>query len=251
MDAEELLDPEWKKLVLPVILTSIMVFSIFGLYNIRMSGIDQTAVEETRHRMVDMVNGHIQEEAYNNTVEPPEADDPVGEWMSDPVNIVSAGSLFVVYQTPLFLLEPGDPLLVSGSSATIFTGEDGYFLSTEIPAGQIKIMYQEQRIEELNGKAANQSINSTEYRERMNRLKDLELNESMARQVSEMDSEVTGAAGIAMVKDAPDLADIYLEKGFHEIQFHHFVPGLIVTFVFWYLVSAVLVESFRRIRELV
>lgn len=229
-----------------------MISAVFGLYNIRMSGIDEDVTDESREMMLNITLAFGEEEYYNISRQPPSDQENLAEkWLENPVNMVSAGSLWAVYNTPPFFIEPGGSVLSSSQTSFLKTSE-GYFLSREIPESLIKIMYQSSRVKELNEKAANDSLSLEDWRTEIEKLRAIEMNETVAREVSKMNTE-DSAKGVAYINDyrAPQLAEIYLEKGFKEVKWYHFLPGIAATIVIWYFINSVLVEFAAAIRELV
>lgn len=258
MELQKIFSSEWKKLVLPSLAVFFMLFSILGLYNIRATGIDaevtQTSFESIHNRGVE----YGEKFAYNISMNQSRTDieKPAQEWMQNPVNFASVGSIFAVYWSPTFLLEPSDTLLLENPDSTFFKPSQGYFLSREVPETLLKIRYTGLKSQQVMLEANRTNMSLSTYRERMNRIGNVTLNDSVVRELEQLrnQSRPLGdptAGVVGNLEGGFDLRDVYLDQGFQEVQWYHFAPGLIATFVFWFVVNALMVESVRKVRELV
>lgn len=169
-------------------------------------------------------------------------------------NAILTAPALIAMGTSIYPLTPG--------GRTVFPFKDGYIASVEYPTTTAEILYRRNKLNELAQRANKTNMSYEDFKETFNRVNSVEYPDrrliesfsdenftqpgfllSLNARVSDI---VTGRPNERLATKSRVKQHI-LENTWKEIQFRHFIPSFIASFVFYYLISGIILAGVPRV----
>jgi len=257
---------EKQKLVLPVLAVMVIFSAMLLGGHMKSQNFDEQMVQ-TSINLVTLSTAVEVEENYfgdqtDNTVNQrldrmiQQADSSTSDIRESALVQAEMALLGVIYESPLFPVAPGGDvrnvktgrntiIVDSGSDkALFFTNEKGYYLTDEWPDGMAVAYYRFRFLSQLSSSIESGDRNPTlqEYRQYISTMRSHEADsEDVASAVSSYDTGEPDVRTRRMMRHA-------VNDEVKEIGVVHFLPAIMAAFIWNYLLSGIILVSYRRLK---
>lgn len=257
--AKDVVRFERKKLILPVLMLVILISAVTLGSHLRAQEVDEELIENSQQEWENGILIFAENHLYNQSIDESirerqqRADDKLEKENQEIMNrpIVKSGALlFVVYESNLYPLLPSS-LTSKKDDSLLFKKSDGYFMTEAYPAALAERLYLRHRISNLHQEINNSRDNWTlgETRQAFDDITSVEYPDDriLTHLKNSNDSKLVVPTGIN-TESRESWREPIVENNIKEVQFYHFIPSAVLTFIIYYLLSGLLLEVFRVAR---
>lgn len=269
--AREIVRFEKKKLILPLLVCLILLWTVTGIYYLRGQEVGKEVFGTTDDAVAEQVAFRIEYHFFNERINVSERRQEVRETVASAqrnrelvrrTDIQAFGlPLIGMYRVPGIPLVPQAPMLYRGQQMNSYQYRysvgDGYVLS---PAAIEQLTLSYYRVIKLDELAA--EINQSRSAWTLNRFRDRvdtimsqtevtpEVREAFGTEISTLDTlrrppRILNSITLMHRSTYESLQEPIRTGAVHGIQWYHFLPAFIATFLVWYLINSMLVVGLR------
>jgi hypothetical protein len=248
-----ILRPEWKKFILPILVTLIIFSGIASIHQIRSQGLDSKIAETSQNRMLELSQIQFEEKYLGENYTEEEKDKRLQKFNISEKHRAEFNKYTQIIDIS-YRLTPVAPSSqdLNRDKISFFRYRDRYVIFRDQTEAYLKILYSQEKLSDLNEEI---SENRTSWsKERL----DSEFEEIKSTEIEQMKEANLNGVQASIENSYSDIYSIeagnteflaYPEKDVKEVKWYHFTPAVLVSFTMYYILNSVLVEGIRAIRN--
>ena len=239
----DLFTVEWQKMVLPVLMVLILSASALSTMDLKNSDESQQITELSLETMSNLSEAYMKTEYFNDSVN--RSQEALSRDISDRAterkNELTSG----MYTEKAFI----------GSLQKL-----GFFpynpeFDVPLPVSEkdylsalAEVSYRQAEFNDLEARLnSSENISMTEFQEEVDRVKGVEWRDEEVKSYLRNYSKPEGSAGMGSTGLTEELRQRVIEEDFDELSFTAYLPSILATFLIYYVVNAVAVQSGRKV----
>ena len=233
---------EWQKLVLPVLMVLILSASALSTMDLKNSDESEQLTELSLETMSNLTEAHMKTEYFNDSINQSQralsqeisdrADERRDQLVSD--RLTQKAFLGSLQRLGFF---PYTPEL----DVPNFISEKDYLKSLA------EVSYRQEQFESLGERLnSSENISLAEFEEEVQRIKSVDWRDEEVKNYLRNYSQTNGSAGMGGPGLTEEIRQKIIDEDFSELSFTAYLPSLLATFLIYYVVNAVAVQSARK-----
>jgi len=233
---------EWQKLVLPVLMVLILSASALSTMDLKNSDESEQLTELSLETMSNLTEAHMKTEYFKDSINQSQralsqeisdrADERRDQLVSD--RLTQKAFLGSLQRLGFF---PYTPEL----DVPNFISEKDYLKSLA------EVSYRQEQFESLGERLnSSENISLAEFEEEVQRIKSVDWRDEEVKNYLRNYSQTNGSAGMGGPGLTEEIRQKIIDEDFSELSFTAYLPSLLATFLIYYVVNAVAVQSARK-----
>lgn len=233
---------EWQKMVLPVLMVLILSASALSTMDLKNSDESEQLTELSLETMSNLTEAHMKTEYFNDSINQSQralsqeisdrADERRDQLVSD--RLTQKAFLGSLQRLGFF---PYTPEL----DVPNFISEKDYLKSLA------EVSYRQEQFESLGERLnSSENISLAEFEEEVQRIKSVDWRDEEVKNYLRNYSQTNGSAGMGGPGLTEEIRQKIIDEDFSELSFTAYLPSLLATFLIYYVVNAVAVQSARK-----
>ena len=238
----DLFTVEWQKMVLPVLMVLILSASALSTMDLKNSDESEQLTELSLETMSNLTEAHMKTEYFNSSINQSQralsqeisdrADERRDQLVSD--RLTQKAFLGSLQRLGFF---PYTPEL----DVPNFISEKDYLKSLA------EVSYRQEQFESLGDRLnSSENISLAEFEEEVQRIKSVDWRDEEVKNYLRNYSQTNGSAGMGGPGLTEEIRQKIIDEDFSELSFTAYLPSLLATFLIYYVVNAVAVQSARK-----
>lgn len=238
----DLFTVEWQKMVLPVLMVLILSASALSTMDLKNSDESEQLTELSLETMSNLTEAHMKTEYFNDSINQSQralsqeisdrADERRDQLVSD--RLTQKAFLGSLQRLGFF---PYTPEL----DVPNFISEKDYLKSLA------EVSYRQEQFESLGERLnSSENISLAEFEEEVQRIKSVDWRDEEVKNYLRNYSQTNGSAGMGGPGLTEEIRQKIIDEDFSELSFTAYLPSLLATFLIYYVVNAVAVQSARK-----
>lgn len=238
----DLFTVEWQKMVLPVLMVLILSASALSTMDLKNSDESEQLTELSLETMSNLTEAHMKTEYFNDSINQSQralsqeisdrADERRDQLVSD--RLTQKAFLGSLQRLGFF---PYTPEL----DVPNFISEKDYLKSLA------EVSYRQEQFESLGDRLnSSENISLAEFEEEVQRIKSVDWRDEEVKNYLRNYSQTNGSAGMGGPGLTEEIRQKIIDEDFSELSFTAYLPSLLATFLIYYVVNAVAVQSARK-----
>jgi hypothetical protein len=238
----DLFTVEWQKMVLPVLMVLILSASALSTMDLKNSDESEQLTELSLETMSNLTEAHMKTEYFKDSINQSQralsqeisdrADERRDQLVSD--RLTQKAFLGSLQRLGFF---PYTPEL----DVPNFISEKDYLKSLA------EVSYRQEQFESLGERLnSSENISLAEFEEEVQRIKSVDWRDEEVKNYLRNYSQTNGSAGMGGPGLTEEIRQKIIDEDFSELSFTAYLPSLLATFLIYYVVNAVAVQSARK-----
>lgn len=268
MDTGQIRDifkPRTVSIAIPLLIVLIVTGSVmYGLHVRDSDELDAQYIEPTRDHVIDMVGLQLAYEHYPNQIDianeseisaradqiQQRAREQRQQAVAEQNYLAALFPAIIAVSGPIIPLTPTATYMDTIDDSLLFSSADGYVITREIPETVAELVYIENKLLSLRDQVTNSSMSYEQFQAELETIRETRYNETVGQYVAQSNDEDDGYIGIGTMSITTNIdstIENYQANTWTEVGLIHFIPGLLATFVLYYVLTSLLIVGGRRL----